>query len=97
MCYMKRDEVGVRELRQNLSKYLKRVERGRTLRVLERGRPVAVLAPLPEESPSLERLIREGKARAASGDLAAVEPLPPLKNGKTLIEVLEEQRQERLP
>jgi prevent-host-death family protein len=97
MCYMKRDEVGIRELRQNLSKYLRKVERGRTLRVLERGRPVAVLAPLAEESPSLDRLIREGKAIPARGDLAAVSPLPALKTGKTLTETLAEQRQERLP
>ena len=97
MCYMKRDEVGVRELRQNLSKYLKKVGRGRVLRVLERGRPVAVLAPLPEEAPSLDRLIREGKAIPPRGDLAAVEPLAARPAGKSLTEVLEEQRQERLP
>ncbi|HXI18655.1 MAG TPA: type II toxin-antitoxin system prevent-host-death family antitoxin [Chloroflexota bacterium] len=39
--------VGVRELRQNLSVYLRRVEAGETLRVTDRGRPVALLGPLP--------------------------------------------------
>jgi prevent-host-death family protein len=39
------DSVGVRELRQNLSKYLVRVKRGETLTVTERGREVAALVP----------------------------------------------------
>jgi prevent-host-death family protein len=37
--------VGVRELRQNLSKYLVRVKDGEALTVTERGRVVARLVP----------------------------------------------------
>jgi prevent-host-death family protein len=37
--------VGVRELRQNLSKYLTRVKKGETLAVTERGHEVARLVP----------------------------------------------------
>jgi prevent-host-death family protein len=37
--------VGVRELRQNLSKYLERVKQGETLTVTERGTEVARLVP----------------------------------------------------
>jgi prevent-host-death family protein len=37
--------VGVRELRQNLSRYLERVKQGETLTVTERGREVARLVP----------------------------------------------------
>ena len=44
MCYM--DRVGIRELRQNLTVYLRRVQRGETLEVTDRGRPVAVIGPL---------------------------------------------------
>ena len=40
------ERVGVRELRQNLSKYLKRVKDGEPLDVSERGRVVARLVPL---------------------------------------------------
>ena len=52
MCYMesKRERVGVRELRQNLSVYLRRVAAGETLEVTERKRAVAILVPLPEAS-----------------------------------------------
>src|SRR2546430_16423027 len=76
MCYMKdpRGEVGVRELRQNLSVYLKRVKRGETLEANERGHRVAVLAPA--RSTSLERLVAAGRARAAAGDVLALVPPP---------------------
>ncbi len=40
-------DVGVRELKQRLSAYLDRAERGEIIRVTDRGRPKAVLGPLP--------------------------------------------------
>jgi prevent-host-death family protein len=39
------ESIGVRELRQNLSKYLERVKRGEALVVTERGTVVARLVP----------------------------------------------------
>ena len=71
MCYMRyaSGEIGVRELRQNLSVYLKRVKRGATLEVKERGHRVAVLAPAGAGSSVLERLIAAGRATAARGDM----------------------------
>ena len=62
--------VGVRELRQNLSVYLRRVKAGETLEVTEHGHPVARLAPRPpDELTRLERLVAEGRATAAVGDV----------------------------
>ncbi len=43
-----RDRVGVRELRQYLSRYLDRVKQGEDLEVTERGRVVARLSPAGE-------------------------------------------------
>lgn len=40
-------DVGVRELKQRLSEYLDRAERGELLQVTDRGRPKALLGPLP--------------------------------------------------
>lgn len=40
------ENVGVRELRQNLSKYIRRVKEGEALTVTEHGREVARLVPL---------------------------------------------------
>ena len=44
-CPMAAARVGVRELRQNLSKYLDRVKAGEDLVVTEHGREVARLVP----------------------------------------------------
>ena len=72
MCYMEETgQVGVRELRQNLSVYLARIARGETLEVTDRGQPVAILAPLPKPVSVLERLRRDGLLIPATGDLLA--------------------------
>ena len=70
MCYMRHDvtdDVNVRELRQNISKYLRRVLKGERLRVLSRGRPVAILGPLTDGSGPIERLVAEGRLAPARG------------------------------
>lgn len=41
-------DVAVRELKQNLSKYLERAARGETIRVTDRGTPKAIIGPLPD-------------------------------------------------
>lgn len=52
--------VGIAELRQQLSRYLRRVERGERLIVTDRNRAVAELGP-PPSSADLDRLIAEGR------------------------------------
>ncbi len=58
--YMK-NAIGIAELRQNLSRYLRRVERGERLLVTDRNRPVAELGPPPTTGVELDRLIAEGR------------------------------------
>jgi prevent-host-death family protein len=53
--------VGIAELRQNLSKYLRRVERGERLIVTDRNRPVAELGPPSTTGAELDRLVAEGR------------------------------------
>jgi prevent-host-death family protein len=43
---MTEDRIGVRELRQNASQYLRRVAAGESFMVTDRGRPVAQLVPV---------------------------------------------------
>lgn len=69
------DRVGIRELRQDLSRYLRRVRAGERLIVTERGRPLAVLAPWADEGDAIDRLVADGRARRRTGDLLAVRPL----------------------
>jgi prevent-host-death family protein len=58
--YMSRT-VAIAELRQNLSRYLRRVQQGERLLVTDRNRPVAELGPPPTTGPALDRLIAAGK------------------------------------
>jgi prevent-host-death family protein len=41
--------INVREAKANLSSLLKQVEQGEEIQILRRGKPVAVLAPVPKE------------------------------------------------
>jgi prevent-host-death family protein len=58
-----RDAVGVRELRDNLSRYLERVKAGTEVVVTEHGVPIAYLVARPRSS-RLADLIANGRARA---------------------------------
>ena len=60
--------IGVRELRQRASELLRRIERGETIEVTDRGRRVAILSPPPKGSP-LDRLRALGEIEPAHGDL----------------------------
>jgi len=60
--------IGVRQLRQHASKYLRRVEDGTTLEVTARGRAVALLVPI-RPAGRRERLIARGRIVASSGDV----------------------------
>ena len=101
MCYMKANEsgtseqVGVRELRQNLSVYLARIARGETLEVTDRGHAVALLTPLPRETSVLDRLEREGLLTRATGDLLALKR-PRMAVSTRGSDWLEETRADRL-
>ncbi len=97
MCYMRmRKRVGVRELRQNLSVYLRRVDRGESLEITDRGRLVGVLVPASETLNPLERLVAAGHAAPARGDLLELGPPPAIDLDTPLSAALEELRSERL-
>jgi len=71
--------VGVRQLRQNLSKYLERVKDGETLTVTERGREVARLVPShPNVDPYYLKLAEKyGATIPKENILDAIAKLPP--------------------
>lgn len=69
--------IGARELRQNLSNVLKRVENGERLVITSRNRPVAELGPLGGQPRTLTRLIEEGRATPPlePGGISDIEPI----------------------
>jgi prevent-host-death family protein len=71
--------VGVRELRQQASRYLREVERGDAIEITDRGRPVARLVPIPRSN-RVEALVASGEISRAAGDpLELGAPLEPVK------------------
>jgi prevent-host-death family protein len=92
------DDVGIGELRQNLSVYLRRIAQGETLRVTDHGHPVALLTPIRRAGDEiLDRLEAEGllvrPRRRRRGLLPKPPPLPD-DGGPTLSEVLQQMRDE---
>ncbi len=95
LCVMER--VGVRELWQNLSAYLRRVSRGEALEVTERGDPVAVLQPIVAPDDAFARLEARGIVlRRGAGNLADLPPPAAVKLDRPLADVLEESRKDRV-
>jgi prevent-host-death family protein len=91
----KPERVGIRELRQNLSVYIRRVrEDGSAYEVTERGEPVARLTPLEDRPMSnIERMIADGRIRPPSREWDDLPP-PVRLRGRPLSEILREMRDE---
>ncbi|MGQ0679125.1 MAG: type II toxin-antitoxin system Phd/YefM family antitoxin [Actinomycetota bacterium] len=87
------ERIGVRELRQHASRYLARVERGESLTVTDRGRPVARLIPVLEDR--WADLIASGKviaARAGSDLLTEAPGNYPVNASEVLASIRAEER-----
>ncbi len=86
------ETIGVRELQQHASATLRRVERGESVGVTDRGRLVAVLVP-PSAAGGMAGLVAAGRvqpARRLVADLA-----PPVASLLRTEDVLDELRAER--
>ena len=71
--------VGVRELRDGLSRHLAQVRAGATVTVTDHGRPVARI--VPADGPDvLERLVSEGRVRPAQAQRRRL-PKPVIASG----------------
>lgn len=83
-------DVGIRDLRAGLSRYVEQVKQGEEIVVTEHGKPVARLVPINGER-KIDRLIREGvviPARSRTGWLP--EDLIPVKG--SVSDIVIEQR-----
>jgi prevent-host-death family protein len=84
-------DIGIRELKQHLSEYLDRAERGETLRVTDRGRPKAMLGPVPGRA-RIDDGIRTGWITPGTG--APLARVPRSKASRPVLAVLAEDRGE---
>lgn len=81
--------IGVRELRDGLSKHLAEVRAGRTLTVTDHGKPIARIVPVDRPSP-LEQLISEGRVTPARRRKSPSRE--PVKTDGTVSDLVAEQR-----
>ena len=86
-------ETGVRNLKDHLSEYLRRVRGGERVLITDRGRPVATLVGLPkEESSELAwSLVHEGLGEWSGGKPRGASD-PPHIPGRRAEEVVVEDR-----
>jgi prevent-host-death family protein len=88
--------IGIRELRQHASRYLREVQQGETLEVTDRGQPVARLVPVPRDG-GFEELAASGRLVVGHGDVLDLgPPLAPLTTtalpSETLTEIRSDER-----
>jgi prevent-host-death family protein len=77
--------AGIRELRQNLSRYVDRVRTGETIDVTEHGRLVARLIPASDARSEIAALEARGLVvRAPSLDFASLSPPRSRRAGERL-------------
>jgi prevent-host-death family protein len=85
--------IGIRELRQNASRYLRLVEeRGEPIEITDRGRPVALLTPVPRTGSRIEQLRASGRMRPGKGG-PLPKPIAPKPGARLPSEVLAEMRE----
>ena len=99
------ETVGIRELKDHLSKYVRQVEAGDTVIVTDRGRVVAELVPpghadrrRPDIHPGLLEMERKGQIRLATrpNDPSLYQRMPHVDlGGETVKDILDHLREDR--
>jgi prevent-host-death family protein len=85
------ERIGIRELRQHASRWVRRASAGESFEVTDRGRPVARLVP-PAPKEGIERLRAEGRTTPATrepDDLAPrLQPKPGVPLPSQILEAM---------
>jgi prevent-host-death family protein len=93
------ERIGIRELRQNASKYVALVKDGQTVEVTERGELVALLVPPQRSQTARDRLIAAGRlipATNPTGRARFGRPVPAEPGQPSTQEILDDLRADRL-
>jgi prevent-host-death family protein len=88
--------VGIRELKAHLTEYIRRAERGESITITDRGRPVARIGPEPAPKLSteekLKQLVAEGLLEWNGEPLSDLEPVARARPGFSVADIVIEQR-----
>lgn len=90
--------IGIRELRQHASKYIRLVKEGECIEITDRGEPVAMLTAIPKDEGVLDRLRREGRLieRKTPFDVSKIRRFPPTPGVPLPSEQLQIDREDRI-
>jgi prevent-host-death family protein len=84
--------VAIRELKNRLSEYLRKVKAGERVVITERGRAVAIIsAAEPPLDEAIEAMVHERAARWSGGKPRGAKRPPKIK-GRTVAEAVKEDR-----
>lgn len=90
---MKKTKAGIRELKTNLSEYLRRVEKGEVITVTKRGKVIGRIVP---ENTSLENrsaeLVKSGVLHWGGKKLSPWKPVAVNKSPETIADLVSEER-----
>ncbi len=89
--------VGLRELKNHLSAYVRRVRAGEVLAVTDRGEVIAELMPpnlSRRETAGLAGLARKGELTLAQDRKRAYPALPPALHGRSVADLLDATRED---
>mgnify|MGYP006311753883 CR=1 FL=1 len=87
-------EVGIRELKAQLSAYLRQVKAGGTVVITDRGKPIGRIVPLTEPvEAQLESLQEAGLIAWSGKKLSALAPVARTQGERTVADLLLEDRE----
>lgn len=84
-------EVGVRELKNSLSRYLRRIREGETVVVTDRGEPIARIIPVGVPD-GIAGLLAQGRITWSGETFVPPRKAPPLAPGPPLADYIAEDR-----
>lgn len=88
------ETVDIRELKNHLSRHLKRVRSGARLLVADRGRPIATISPVegPPGTAWANELVAAGRAHWSGGKPTGCGHPAPIQRGRTVSAAVIEDR-----
>ena len=85
--------IGIKELRDTLTRTIRRVEAGDRVEITRDGKPVALIVPVPPDP--LSRLVAEGHARPALRPFRPRVPATAWPLDRSSAEIISEGREDR--
>jgi prevent-host-death family protein len=91
-----RTQIGVRQLKAHLGKWLQQVKAGQTVIITERGKPIGQIVPLPASQAERMRILAAAGFVGQIGEkLPSVEPFAINRGPRPISDLISEERDAR--